>query len=314
MKENLKDLIAKGKTDTAIQQLLEITKEIGDGELQEEVLLQSAKYQAYAKTKRQGTTTQEEQQISISRVHRALLQIISEVPENIATKHKSIVRKTADKPKSRPRWQWVGGISVIIGILGGIAEFSGINLQSLFDSGSTYPPLQLTVYVHGQKGRQDIVLDNKGKLIADFGNRRDPRRIGEDGRTNFGEIDRRFLGKEIGLFVEADGFEVAHPDTAYIYDGKPIYLAVERAKSMGRINGLITDKNGSGLMGVTILIENDTTTQTDNLGRFRLNLPKHKIQESYKLTIQKAGYQTKSRPYHPNSSLFEVELDRVENQ
>lgn len=314
LKENLKDLIAKSKTNTAIQQLLEITKEIGDPELEEEVLLQSARYEAYTKAKRQGTSAPEEQQLTIARIHQALLQIISELPENRTTRNGRQVRDVADQPKGRPWWQWVVGLSVIISILGGIAEFSGINLLSLFGAGATDTSLQLTVYVHGPKGRQNIVLDNKGTLIADFGNRRDTRRIGEDGRTNFGEIDRRFLGKEIGLFVKADGFEVADPDTVYVYDGNPIYLAVQRPESMGLITGLIRDENENGLAGVTILIEQDTLTQTDDLGRFRLNLPKDKIQESYRLTVQKDGYQTKSRTYYPNSSLFEVALERVKNQ
>lgn len=84
MKAHLKNLIARNKTDTAIQELFKIAKATDDAEVEREVLLQSAKYQAYTKAKRQGTSGQEEQQLIISRINQALLQIIGELPEDSA--------------------------------------------------------------------------------------------------------------------------------------------------------------------------------------------------------------------------------------
>lgn len=216
--------------------------------------------------------------------------------------------------KNRRARQWLAGAGLIISILAGIAGITGFDLKSLLRMVPVNDSHQLTVYVHGPEGEQDIVLENEGQLVVDFGNRRDTRRIGEAGRTNFGEIDPRFLGAEIGLTVEAGGFEVTHPDTTYIYTGEPIYLAVRRDRSLGRIRGVIRDENGAGLAGAGIMIEGDTIVLTDSLGRFRFTLPPDNIREHYQLSIRKAGYRRISRTYYPNSSLFEVVLDRVENQ
>ena len=68
--------------------------------------------------------------------------------------------------------------------------------------------LQLTVYVHGQYGKQHIVLENIGKLIVDFDNDRRTAMIGESGRTNFGEIPEKFNNQKIGVGLESSRIRI----------------------------------------------------------------------------------------------------------
>lgn len=311
MKKELQQLISQGKTEQAIDQLLRLTERSGNPELREEVLMQSARYRDYAKAKRLGTSSAESQQTAIARINQALLQISEQLPEDSGGDGGGDSRA---KPRKTKAWQWVAGAGVIVSILSGIAGFTGVNLKDIFGMGETNNPLQLTVYVHGPDGRQDVVLENEGQLLLDLRNDRRVAQIGEYGRTNFGEISRDFLRKAVPLSVQAEGYEMAHPDSNYVYDGEPIYLEVRKDKRLGLITGMVTDEKGRGLAGATILIENDTTASTDSIGRFRLRMPFDRIEESYQLTIQKEGYQSKTRTYYPNSNLFKLELERTKNQ
>lgn len=298
MKEYLRQLIAGGKTEEALQQLLKVSKQLKDQALYNEVIHQSSQYKEYAKSKRQGTSSVEDQKISLARINQALLEIISQLP------------RQTKKTSGRPLWQWIVSAGVIIGIMGSLAE--ALNFIDIFPSQNSSTPLQLTVFVRDANG--NVVLENQGRLNIPLGNRSLNEIIGANGRTNFPDITADNRGDTILIGLDAEGWEIADGVNTFIFTGEPIQLKVKRAKSLGRITGLIKDKNGLGLVGATILIGTDTAVQTDNLGRFIGNMPEHKIQTSYELTIQKEGYKSKSRTYVPNSNLFELELEKIKNQ
>ncbi len=82
MKDSLRDLIASGKTETAIQQLLKHTDELGEKDLHQEALLQSARFEEYRKSKRLGVTSNDQQNRSLAQINQAILSIIDLLPEN----------------------------------------------------------------------------------------------------------------------------------------------------------------------------------------------------------------------------------------
>lgn len=122
----------------------------------------------------------------------------------------------------------------ILSLVATILGVSGFVIITIF--GNSRPvdheedPLSLAIYVHGPEGVKDIILEHKGNLTAHFGNENYFRKstIGENGRIFFDEIPIRFKGKEVGIYVEAGGFELSKPDTIYNLDGKPIYVAVRK--------------------------------------------------------------------------------------
>ncbi len=290
MKKELEQLIAQGKTEQVLRQLLVLSERQGYEDLREEVLLQYARYEEYSKGKRQGTSSTEGQQAYLARITQALLHLISQLPDELSLKPKEDILPDSFKARSKPWWQWMAGTIVIIGILAGIVGITGFDLKSLF--GMIWPEkaLQLTVYVHGPKSQQDIVLDDEGMLIADFGNRRDTRRIGEDGRTNFGEIGSRFLGKEIGLSLKAEGYEVSRPDTIYVYDGEPIYLEVKSSCQFCTLAGTVQSQGGRLLSGIVVMVKGTALEDTtDQNGRFLIKVPPEQEQEEYILSIVSKG-------------------------
>jgi hypothetical protein len=165
----------------------------------------------------------------------------------------------------------------------GIAEISGSNLLTLFGASSSQAyPLQLTIYVHGPGGPQDIVLDNQGAVMVDFGNRRDKQRVGENGRTNFGEVGSRFLNKEIKITIQAEGFVLAKPEATYIYDGEPIYIELKSNCRFCLLRGTVQDDEGQLLSGIIIGLKGtellDTTNQN---GHFEIVVPIEQEKEEY---------------------------------
>ena len=122
MKDELKELIAQGKTKQAIRKLLILTKPLDDQDLYEEVLLQSSRFEKYQKDMRSDVAEEGEQNKTINRINFALIGIIEKIPD-----HK--VGKIVNRRKI---WTWVASLGVIISICAGIAEFSGYSLRDLF--------------------------------------------------------------------------------------------------------------------------------------------------------------------------------------
>lgn len=208
-------------------------------------------------------------------------------------------RKNAKRPF--PRIALTSMIVVILLSIVGIQYFSAFSES-----------FQLTIYIHGPKGKQDILLENKGKLIVDFDNDRRTAMIGENGRTNFGEIPKKFIDKEIGLGLQADGYELAEPDKKYKMDGRPIYISVKKDNSLGKISLTLKDPQGNPMEGAEILIGNDTIVHTDKYGILNLILPERMRVENkqipYLLHFTKEGYMPVSEYYYTNAGGIEIRL------
>ncbi len=208
-----------------------------------------------------------------------------------------------------PTIAWISILSIVL-----IAILAPILLE-IFKPTNNDQSLQLTVYVHGQKGRQHIVLENIGELVVDFDNDRRTAMIGEHGRTNFGEIPQKFNNQEIGIGLEATGYELAHPHKQYKILGKPIYLAVKKDDSLGRISGIVKNREGSAFIkNALVMIGNDTTTITNEFGIFKITLPvSMQVKDNntpYMLTVKKEGYSVTTEYYYPKSKDIEIRLNQ----
>lgn len=81
-KKQILDLISKGDTGKAIGGLLENTRLLDD-ELHQEVALQSAKYERYKKDERSGTQEPGSQDVRLSRINHALIEITGKLQQGI---------------------------------------------------------------------------------------------------------------------------------------------------------------------------------------------------------------------------------------
>ena len=82
MKQNLHQLLSKGKTGQVVEELLKITLEKKLEDLHGEVLLLSAKYEALKKSKSSGTSRVEDQEVTLARINEALLSVINRLDQD----------------------------------------------------------------------------------------------------------------------------------------------------------------------------------------------------------------------------------------
>lgn len=297
-KERVLKLIAEGKIQDSLDELL---NQDLHNEVKKQIIGLASRYRKTKKERRFGTISQEGLNLEINRITAGLIEIVNE-NEIASRKHKIF--------KNKRYWK-IGALSLLlISMLSLAVDFNNAKeLFSIFSQKS----LQLTVYVHGAKGQQDIVIQNQGKLIIDFGNDRRTALIGENGRTNFGEIPAHFSDRTINIGFEGKGYELVNPNELFLLNGSPVYLAIRKDKSLGRISGIVKNRDGSKwIENALILIGNDTTIYTNEIGAFKVILPEDMQVPNettpYLLTIKKDNYKVRTEHYYPKSGNIEIRL------
>ncbi|MBK7938895.1 MAG: carboxypeptidase regulatory-like domain-containing protein [Lewinellaceae bacterium] len=298
-KQEFKDLLANDRADLVIAELAAITKPLADQHYHNQVTLLSNRLTANKREHNLGKISSQEYNLEKNRINHALLALIDSLPQGAAA---------SGPEKEKGFWKTMTYVALVAGILGSFAEVLGfIDLVP----GKPEDSLQLTVYVQDTEGKPIPALQNTGHVIVRFDNDlRDPV-IGENGRTNLGEIPAKFRGQEIEVVLVAEGYEAILPGKKYVMDGEPVYFTVRRDNSLGIIQGIVKDRSGENfLAGALVMIDQDTTTLTDDLGRFRLQLPPEKQRERYLLTVKKEGFKTRTDYYLPKTGALELRLEK----
>jgi hypothetical protein len=197
---------------------------------------------------------------------------------------------------------------------GGVLELSGpIVGAALVVIGGFFmvpnqTPFDFTVFVHGENGRQDLLLKNSGQVVLDLNNQRRKEKIGDNGEAYFAGVAPNFRGQEVPIWVESDLAESVTNDQKARLDGAPIYLAV-RMKA-GHVAGRVQDENGNPLEGAKIGVAGLSTT-TDSAGHFEFVIPGNRLKPELDLTASAAGYVTKHYNAAPNASELVIPLARA---
>jgi class 3 adenylate cyclase len=205
------------------------------------------------------------------------------------------------KKSKKKWWNYITSSAVIIGIVGslvGTANIININFFKKVEDST-----ELTVYVHGPDGQQDMVIENEGEIVIDFDGDRRTAQIGENGRTVFTEIPDKFKGKPIPIQVITDGWETENPDQLYEWTSEAIYIPLKIESELLEIQGIVKNADGSSLIeGAKIIIQDKFFTTTDSNGMFIYKMKSKGILNRYNLTIQKDGFQPLSEYYYPGTS------------
>jgi hypothetical protein len=153
---------------------------------------------------------------------------------------------------------------------------------------STFP---LTVYVHGERGPQDLVLRNSGRVMLQLGPDARSEPIGEKGQAYFPAVPASFRGQEVPAWVESESYESIDPRTKRRLDGVTLYLAVQRKVEHYRLAGTISDAGGNPLVGVRVALpEYHVEAKTNRDGRFELEAAAES-QRMVELVAELPGFQ-----------------------
>jgi hypothetical protein len=143
----------------------------------------------------------------------------------------------------------------------------------------------VVVYTHGINGRQNVVALKETKLIADFGGRRDVAKIAENGQNTFNEVDAQYRDTRIGIGLQGtEGYVLRFPDSTYLLDGSPIYLAVQTSCRFCKLAGVVRSQNA--FIPNAVVSTGAFVDTTDANGYFEINLPPEKEQTEYPVTVR----------------------------
>lgn len=308
MKEQLQNQLAKGEAKQVLDQLVALTQQPEYAHLREEVLILSARYQAYEKSKRLGTTSYEEQSRTLAQVNQALYQIIEGLSdESTAPNKKPESIDIPNEPKG-----FLKPIISIVGLLAGIVAiltYCGITpFQKAAKAGNT-----VTVLAHGTAGKDDVVLPNRGIVKLIYGDAIIPEQINNKGEATFKQVPDAFFesGNSVEiLFQDPEGepYRAAKPDSAYTLEqGQYIGLEV-RLEGMDQIHGVVKDyETGAFLEGVTVRALG-VDTLTNSFGEFMLKFPGDKQQKFVTVRAFKEGYENYERSQVPTTTDREMAI------
>lgn len=154
----------------------------------------------------------------------------------------------------------------------------------------------LTVFVHGEKGKYDVLAENKGELILDLGPERRRAPIGMKGEVNFENIPAEYRDKKISVGLSGlNEIELVKADSLYDLKYLTLYIPIQYKTNNLIIGGTVTDEQGiKVLKGVTVSVNNQVVN-TDTNGMYQLKIPLDQKSEDYLITFRAAGYEPKQQ-------------------
>lgn len=164
----------------------------------------------------------------------------------------------------------------------------------------------MTIIAHGPKGNADLVLRSSGSIILDTGGLRRTARIGLNGDAVFLEIPANMHGQKVSLGLDAEGFELAEPQSELTLSPTTFYVEVHQKP--GRLAGRVKDTNGQPLPGVTLTVGKIRTT-TDDQGYFEMPVTGEEVDQNLTLVATKPGYKTWTGLEVTNSNEITISLD-----
>jgi hypothetical protein len=167
---------------------------------------------------------------------------------------------------------------------------------------STFP---LTVYVHGEANRNDIVLRNSGRVFVDLEGDRQSRSIGENGEAYFPAIPDHFRGQEVPIWVDAKGFESTKANQQERVDGASLYLPVRRKS--GHVSGRVQDQDGNPIANADLTLAG-LSRHSDVSGHFEFIIPGEKLEQEMDLQAVAPGHKAQKYKVVPDANEVTITL------
>lgn len=165
----------------------------------------------------------------------------------------------------------------------------------------------VTVFVHGEGGKQELVLRNRGAVLLDLGADRRRETIGDRGQAYFPGIPPIFRGQEVRVLIDAEGYELSDPNVKTKLETESLYVPVRRKVAI--LEGYVRTTEGSPVAGATVSFSGRTTT-TDSAGFFRLSIASPAANENASLNVVASGYVPWHGPVTLGANEIAIQLSR----
>jgi len=163
----------------------------------------------------------------------------------------------------------------------------------------------VTIFVHGEAGRQSLVLRNRGQVRLDLGSDKREETVGSKGEARIPGIPADLRDRKVPVTITDDVYELADPELELRLSQDVFYVAV-RPKLL-RFDGLVLDGQARPLAQARVRV-GDNIAVTDEDGRFKLMLPATLPDEDRIVVISAHGYEPWRGRAIPGGNLFQVRL------
>jgi len=297
-KNTIFNLVSSGNIVEALDTLLSMELPAKDKVLVAQI---KASFENLQRESRKGVLSFEQETTERNRITDRLLRVLNgdeSDPKSFKTKH-----------RDRKWWEYIIRFGILMGILGGIAEFSGWNLMKLLDGSGSDDTFTVTVFVHGKKGKFDRILKDQGQVMLGVRTNEMSCSINEKGEATFKEIAIGFKGQKVPIRIEhSQPYLAIHPDSLYTLEpNAAIYLEIA-LEGTDRVFGKVMDFNTEQwLDSVRVSIENQATF-TDKFGWFELYIPKDKQRKYQRVSFFKNGYKIEELDSIPVHTQKEIQI------
>jgi hypothetical protein len=169
-------------------------------------------------------------------------------------------------------------------------------------------PFDVTVFVHGEGGPQDVILRNSGNVLIDLAGDRRRESIDDQGRAFFTGIPAAFRGQSVAVAIDAQGYESATRAGTIKMAGNSAYIAI-RPKDT-EFSGYVRADSGQPIAGATISIAG-VSTQSDTSGYFKLAIRGAARRQSLTMQVGASRFAAWRTQVVPGSNEIGVVLDRA---
>lgn len=154
----------------------------------------------------------------------------------------------------------------------------------------------VTVLVHGEKGKDQLVLPTRGIVKLIYGDAIISEQINNEGEATFKQVPETFFKPDANVEIlfhdpEGEPYRAVYHDSLYqLTKGKYISLAV-KLYGLDQISGIVKDfKTGNPLDSVRISIQG-AETFSNQYGEYTLSIPPEKQKKYQSIRAFKDGYQ-----------------------
>ena len=171
------------------------------------------------------------------------------------------------------------------------------------------PPTRfdLTVFVHAEAGRQNMVLRNRGALLLDLGADRRRETIGDKGEVRFVGIPTDQRGRTVPVSLEAEGYELVDPKAEVKLSTETAYLAMRPASL--QLNGRVQDEKGRAVPGAKLRLSIYTAQSMED-GWFSFRVPSNLPVSERILYVTAPGFEPSHLQVTPGANQLTVVLEK----
>jgi len=155
---------------------------------------------------------------------------------------------------------------------------------------------QVTVLVHGEKGKDELILPNRGRVKLIYGDANVVETINSKGEATFKQVPPAFFAENATveiLFSDPEGepYRTINPDSLYtLTKGKYISLSV-KLFGLNNLRGVVKDfETGEPVDSVRISVLG-TETFSNQYGEYVLEIPQEQQRKFQTVRALKVGYQ-----------------------